>query len=660
MTLKEVINLQNAVIRAHQKIKDLQKESENKEAKLEEIVNDFNKIVNELTDNTNKELAEIVKQLEEKINTISLTPGKDGKDGRDGKSAYEIAVEQGFEGTEKEWVDRITNSGGKSYSRQLTAINQKINSKVDKVQNATNNNFASLDEQGNIKDSGNKASDFLTEHQSIKTLGGQSLVGTGDIPLPTGEEYTFNEEHNIREINNDVQVFTDNGDVINDNEMFLKNIPATGTWEFVKDNYENILGYSNGSNIILISKNGGLDFETITMPTIIKSGCYDLANKTYKLLGVQKVFESSDLKNWTPYNTDTTNWDYIGVKVKFTGTTFLSSSSNKRWKECSTSNYAGNYRTYTKTPKSIARINNTSIMMIVNTDNTQKYTASTDTPDLPVQLNANINKIINLNDVVYALCNNSNKLYEYVMPSITVTYDDYWQEYTLPTTCTVEDIAYNSLDGYYYIVNDSNNYFKTKDFETFETVNKNTTRGKYCIRTKEGLIISPNNSNQLLFVPAREKLENRLQQLKMELDKTRWVGDGLELVGEQIKVKGSYNIQVTSSGIYVSDSLDLINFAQDIRTLMRTRLADVLDYPIEGTQDFLDEWIWTEDVLWEKLFDGIIQAIQVRWSVGGTFYEPYGYMEEYTVEKYERGCFYVDQDDLSLKYIKIGVEQPIE
>lgn len=31
-------------------------------------------------------------------------PGKDGKDGENGKSAYEIAVEHGYEGTEEEWL----------------------------------------------------------------------------------------------------------------------------------------------------------------------------------------------------------------------------------------------------------------------------------------------------------------------------------------------------------------------------------------------------------------------------------------------------------------------------------------------------------------------------------------------------------------------------
>ena len=40
-------------------------------------------------------------------------PGKDGVIGRDGKSAYEIAVEQGFEGTEAEWIASLGSIGPK-------------------------------------------------------------------------------------------------------------------------------------------------------------------------------------------------------------------------------------------------------------------------------------------------------------------------------------------------------------------------------------------------------------------------------------------------------------------------------------------------------------------------------------------------------------------
>lgn len=42
-----------------------------------------------------------------------------------------------------------------------------ISGKADKVSNATNGNFAGLDSNGNLTDSGSKASDFLTSHQDI-------------------------------------------------------------------------------------------------------------------------------------------------------------------------------------------------------------------------------------------------------------------------------------------------------------------------------------------------------------------------------------------------------------------------------------------------------------------------------------------------------------
>lgn len=43
-------------------------------------------------------------------NTGTGTPGKDGKDG---KSAYEMAVQNGFRGTEKEWLDSLQGEDGK-------------------------------------------------------------------------------------------------------------------------------------------------------------------------------------------------------------------------------------------------------------------------------------------------------------------------------------------------------------------------------------------------------------------------------------------------------------------------------------------------------------------------------------------------------------------
>lgn len=59
----------------------------------------------------------------------------------------------------------ITDSGKKA-SDFLTS-HQDISGKADKVASATNGNFAGLDSNGNLTDSGKKASDFLTSHQDI-------------------------------------------------------------------------------------------------------------------------------------------------------------------------------------------------------------------------------------------------------------------------------------------------------------------------------------------------------------------------------------------------------------------------------------------------------------------------------------------------------------
>lgn len=48
-----------------------------------------------------------------------------------------------------------------------TKVNVAINAKADKVSNPTSGNFAGLDSNGNLTDSGSKASDFLTSHQDI-------------------------------------------------------------------------------------------------------------------------------------------------------------------------------------------------------------------------------------------------------------------------------------------------------------------------------------------------------------------------------------------------------------------------------------------------------------------------------------------------------------
>lgn len=46
------------------------------------------------------------------VENIELTPGPAGESGADGKSAYQSAVEKGFEGTEEEWLESLKGEKG--------------------------------------------------------------------------------------------------------------------------------------------------------------------------------------------------------------------------------------------------------------------------------------------------------------------------------------------------------------------------------------------------------------------------------------------------------------------------------------------------------------------------------------------------------------------
>lgn len=50
--------------------------------------------------------------VNELVENIELTPGPAGESGADGKSAYQSAVEKGFEGTEEEWLASLKGAQG--------------------------------------------------------------------------------------------------------------------------------------------------------------------------------------------------------------------------------------------------------------------------------------------------------------------------------------------------------------------------------------------------------------------------------------------------------------------------------------------------------------------------------------------------------------------
>lgn len=60
-------------------------------------------------------------------------------------------------------------------------LTTQISSKIPKVSNPTTGNFAYFNSDGTIADSSYNYNTFLTEHQSLKTVNNESLVGTGNI-----------------------------------------------------------------------------------------------------------------------------------------------------------------------------------------------------------------------------------------------------------------------------------------------------------------------------------------------------------------------------------------------------------------------------------------------------------------------------------------------
>ena len=60
-------------------------------------------------------------------------------------------------------------------------LTTQISAKIPKVSNPTTGNFAYFNSDGTIADSSYNYNTFLTEHQSIKTVNNESLVGTGNI-----------------------------------------------------------------------------------------------------------------------------------------------------------------------------------------------------------------------------------------------------------------------------------------------------------------------------------------------------------------------------------------------------------------------------------------------------------------------------------------------
>ena len=162
---------------------------------------------------------------------------------------------------------------------------QDISGKADKVSSATNNNFAALDANGNLKDSGHKHSDYLTQHQDI----------SGKADKVSGAT------------SGNVATLDANGNLVDSNKTLGKSVPSDAVFTDTND------------AVAQTKTTGNSDYEVLFSGT---------ADNTTRTEGARK---NNNLKfNPSTGNLQATqlNGVTIGASPKFTDTTYESKSAS--------------------------------------------------------------------------------------------------------------------------------------------------------------------------------------------------------------------------------------------------------------------------------------------------------------------------------------------
>lgn len=173
-----------------------------------------------------------------------------------------------------------------------TKVNTKLSGKADKVSGATANNFAGLDANGNLKDSGKKASDFATSSQGSKAdsaIQGIKINGTLQTPDTNKVVDITKTALGLNNVTNDAQVKRTEMGVANGVATLDENgkIPTSqipGSYDDVKEGY-----YYNGKFYVESS-------HTTEIPAASDKVYVDIPNNTtYRWSGTQYVKIGSDL-----------------------------------------------------------------------------------------------------------------------------------------------------------------------------------------------------------------------------------------------------------------------------------------------------------------------------------------------------------------------------
>lgn len=545
---------------------------------------------------------------------------------------------------------------------------QKVVTTGGKVKDILVNGESVLDEEGNanieipepkeeydptipkhVKDiteedinSWNNKSEFSGNYEDLKNK--------PEIPeIPEQKEYKADD--NIVIEDDTIKGYTNTGYKVSDKDIKLQQIidsGTTGTNKIVYIEDKEITVIYDGSNKIRRSENG-IDFEIITLPYACKSMIYNKNSKRIFGLANGYFLISKDMGiTWETKQSTfaSSSTSYIALaQGHINGFVAVNKTTKRIYSLDENCAQNGGYITSTISPDFVTQFEQYKHIWC-NSSGTFKYGAGSQEGAFASLSGVTVNMLKTINGRQYIGLKNSNKLY--TIKNLSGVSNNEWIPYTLPNTCTVNDIIFNPYDETYYIFTDINTYYKTKDFISFDSVDKNSLKGIQGYFTLMGIQMTTTDHNRLLLAPTRTKIENKLQEHDRDLNKSLWVGNGLELTEQgKVNVKSTNNmINVHEGGISLGQ-VDEYHLTEDIIEKLYVAVAEVKDNisPYE-----MDSWFWEFGIPYEEQY----KATKLIFNEAGSFYEQLTWEEEIFVEQYDYGYLYCDQNMTVFKYVKLG------
>lgn len=447
---------------------------------------------------------------------------------------------------------------------------------------------------------------------------------------------------------NAINVYTNTGYEVSDKDTKLQAITDSGTTG------TNIMVYAEDKEIMFIydktnkirKSENGIDFKTIKLPRTCKNMLYNPNNQRLIALSSNGyLIYSDDLgETWTEkYTQYAVGADYIYLYTSASKNCLVVNKTTRTLTALNDKFGNNSQIKSTITPTFMTRLNASQFIWCNNTG-TFKYGAGSQEGNFASLSGITVNMLKTVNSKPMIGLKDSNKIF--ILKVTNIITDNEWVEYTLPSVCTVNDIIYNPYDQTYYIFNDINTYYKTKDFEIFESVDTGL-KGIQGYFTLAGIQMTTENHNELFLAPTRTKLENKAQEWDRALDKSRWAGIGLGLDGEQIYIKTAQPnvIGVTNGGIFLI-AVDEWHLTEDVVEALYVSKAQILT---DFDPNEMDNWWWdygfpTED----------FKAYKIIFNQAGSFWNEATWEEEYAVEQYEYGYIFANGNGDIFKYAKLG------